>query len=864
MPSTIIITSLTFLKRCTSKRSLARLLSTFLCSLAIVITPFSSLGGNAAFLVLALKELVFSVQENLAQQLESTVLNIMGALFGIGLSTLAKYIASLYEHDSINGRACCATFLIAISFFAGLIKSRLPRLQLSTRISCFVSVWLLTTNIGDPSRVLSDSGAFLWIALTAAIICLLSLMIVMLIIHWVPTNFEQEVASTFSLLHESTSLALRLSFSSNSEVASPSPNKREEYRTLHHDLLTRCIKLNESSSQAAFEIRIGRLSLRSIRPLVGIIEHLRRELAWGMSLTTQIDAHKSKSKSRISSPVISPPPTPSQNTLTHAIGPNALSLGYALTNSMKCIESTICLVFQRSSTSIPRPVVHKSERDESWITPQLAVIHEADERLVAARDAARELLRGIFEDFHMVERVAQNKIPAHKESYQGSVAIISLLQMAQEMRHALQIASNLVHLYKIRSRSLWNLNRGLKRSGHHFGHALKSAVGVALLTLPAFLPEDSSGRKWFNANRGQWATISYLWVLETNTGATWRTGYLRILGTIFGAVYAYITWAICRTNAYGLVILVTAADIPVTWLITRTTLGPLATPLSVAIPPIVFAQYTSGDTSISIIHLAILRALMISAGMLAALLVNSLVFPRHCRVLFLSDTSRALSLLSNLYLTLSHEMFHSKHAYPREERRKTPKLELEIRNALYRLSALIVIMKNELGLIPKPLRMYRRVVTVIQKILDLLTGLRKIRENIPRKEAVSNVFRERREFMSCVCITLFACQHAFRTREPLPQFLPSVRHAFDSLETHIYDSLLKAQAEDPHAMGMSLVYAFAEQEVMRNMVNALEELVELTGRLFGTSTWLQEATWTTTMEQSDSAHGWYSAFNWEV
>lgn len=117
MSPTIITKSLALLKRCTSKRSLARLLSTFLCSLAIVIKPFSALGGNTAFLVLALKELVFSVQENLAQQLESTVLNITGALVGIGLSTLAKWIASLYGRDSTNGRACCATFLVAISFF---------------------------------------------------------------------------------------------------------------------------------------------------------------------------------------------------------------------------------------------------------------------------------------------------------------------------------------------------------------------------------------------------------------------------------------------------------------------------------------------------------------------------------------------------------------------------------------------------------------------------------------------------------------------------------------------------------------------------------------------------------------------------
>ena len=66
---------------------------------------------------------------------------------------------------------------------------------------------------------------------------------------------------------------------------------------------------------------------------------------------------------------------------------------------------------------------------------------------------------------------------------------------------------------------------------------------------------------------------------------------------------------------------------------------------------------------------------MIAAGIVAALIVNSVLFPRHCRVcglymfragpserahspyatqvLFLSDTSRTLGLLSSLYLTLS-------------------------------------------------------------------------------------------------------------------------------------------------------------------------------------------------------------------
>ncbi|PCH38737.1 hypothetical protein WOLCODRAFT_88241 [Wolfiporia cocos MD-104 SS10] len=153
----------------------------------------------------------------------------------------------------------------------------------------------------------------------------------------------------------------------------------------------------------------------------------------------------------------------------------------------------------------------------------------------------------------------------------------------------------------------------------------------------------------------------------------------------------------------------------------------------------------------------------------------------------------------------------------------------------------------------------------MQKLLDVMTGLRKIRENIPRQETVASVFNERREFMSCVCITLYACQHAFRARESLPQFLPSPRHAYEHLETHVQDSIRKAREEDAQSMGLSLVYAFAEQEVMKNMVDTLEDLLELTGRLFGTSAWLthdEHLSMISTHEEG-ADHGWYSTFKWE-
>ena len=98
------------------RRPLARLLSTFLCCLAIVIRPVSRLGGSYAFLVLPFQALVFSVQESLAQQLELVALNIAGALCGIGFSTLGKYLASLTGEGSARARIICAIFLVVISF----------------------------------------------------------------------------------------------------------------------------------------------------------------------------------------------------------------------------------------------------------------------------------------------------------------------------------------------------------------------------------------------------------------------------------------------------------------------------------------------------------------------------------------------------------------------------------------------------------------------------------------------------------------------------------------------------------------------------------------------------------------------------
>ena len=88
--------------------------------------------------------------------------------------------------------------------------------------------------------------------------------------------------------------------------------------------------------------------------------------------------------------------------------------------------------------------------------------------------------------------------------------------------------------------------------------------------------------------------------------------------------------------------------------------------------------------------------------------------------------------------------------------------------------------------------------------------------------------------VSCVCVSLYACENAFRSRQPLPQFLPSARHARATLVSHISQSMRHSKRD----LGLSYLYGFAEGEVLEDLVDTLERLLGISRTLFGTAEWL--------------------------
>ena len=104
-----------------------------------------------------------------------------------------------------------------------------------------------------------------------------------------------------------------------------------------------------------------------------------------------------------------------------------------------------------------------------------------------------------------------------------------------------------------------------------------------MLSIPAFL--DGNARQWWTTNRGQWMLVSYMYCLETSTGATLRVSAFRVVGTLFGVSYGLFTvrepyrgrsiaqcspvppqWYVSTGNRFALAFLISIADVPASWL----------------------------------------------------------------------------------------------------------------------------------------------------------------------------------------------------------------------------------------------------------------------------------------------------------
>ncbi|KAL5635301.1 hypothetical protein ACGC1H_004175 [Rhizoctonia solani] len=758
----------------------------------------------------------------------------------------------------------------------------MPRLTLASRAVCFIGIWLLARTPTTSEWDYHDLTQLLFVFSVAGAASLIVSLVARIFTH--PGGYAKDVIDALGILKN-------LLQNSTSQTFFDDTNSILRTEMLHSKSLDKALALHTSYAYSAYELRIGRVPIKAIKPLLITVNRIREELAWGKvpalegtetpggdsTLLAQLDDPCRTCSSAIVDGV---------STLQAAVGrcygiklPNnahklvdlndPLFARATIANARGELKSTLDSVVHdiNKTSTLSRLEGHHKELFRKSLH-SASLLHISSELI-----RALTLAHGILSIHHTTSHprifflrpswfwlgmsprtvVAEEESPApsgpstefdadpNADTLSVNEARTVLLPTPTTATLSQKWSAARVMRTPIALRTRIALSNWLWRARHskHVQHALKNALGIALLMIPAFLPASSSGKKYYDSNYGVWAIISFLYVLEPNTALTWRTGIWRLCGTALGALYAYTTWRIVGTNPYGVVALVTAAEIFLTWLVRSSTPG-VGVVASVTIPPILFVPYLNiGHASMP--HLAGLRALQIAIGIIAALLINHILFPRHARVMFLSGMAKVLEDTRELYSGLSRRTLNDRPRSrpnsvrgPMDKHSNAAKLELRLRELVAREKMYLSQMEHELSLMPKPTSSYRAATNYAQRLVDLVAGLRRIRENVPQI-AIDPVLVHRQRAASCITLVLFACEHAFRSRRALPQVLPSPRKAIDTFNIELMGTL---QSE---ARATDIGFAMAENEVIEEMVHAVEGLVQVTRGLFGTSAWLNGA-----------------------
>lgn len=336
--------------------------------------------------------------------------------------------------------------------------------------------------------------------------------------------------------------------------------------------------------------------------------------------------------------------------------------------------------------------------------------------------------------------------------------------------------------------ALSNAIRTLRHS-RHIKFGIKLTAGIVLLTLPSWLA-PGNGNEWWLEQRGQWMAISYLFCLETSTGASIRTSLFRILGTVSGSLLGLIISEISRGNSYALAFLLTVATIPPSYLMLFTRFQGVGVVMGLTLP--IVSLIPAEDDRESVVYVAWNRGYMIFFGIIAALVVNLFFWPIHARLELVRRVSSITSQLQSLYLSLSRQMLSGGLTSSHKSNAAFEKLEVSIEKRISQARGLVDIMTIEISLKPKRTQVLSELLDHLEIILELLMGLRRCREHglrSVRQHAVVNVLELRQSLIASVLLVLWTTGQALQTKAPLPQCLPSPRLALEELTEAVAEQL---------------------------------------------------------------------------
>ncbi|WWC71453.1 uncharacterized protein I206_105409 [Kwoniella pini CBS 10737] len=392
-------------------------------------------------------------------------------------------------------------------------------------------------------------------------------------------------------------------------------------------------------------------------------------------------------------------------------------------------------------------------------------------------------------------------------------------------------------------------------------YAIKTGLGGAMLAAPAY---TEAGRPFFLQYRGEWALIAYLAAISQTVGQTNWLSLARVVGTIFGGTVAIVFTKIAQGNNVVLPILGFFFAIPCFYVITQmpdyTNAGRFV--LLTYNLSCLYTYNVRNQYDITVEEIAIQRSAAVIIGVLWAAAVSRWWWPFTARRelrLGLSDFCLDLSYLySRLVTTYSKGAKDpaEDHNEDAEDGETTPltgndvefshlsasvrqfmAMELHLQSQILNLRSLLAQTKNEPRLKgPFAFTFYNEVLLSCERMLDRLHSMRCVTtrdewDHAMREEFVIPVNKERREMAGHVILYFYTLSAGFRTRTPLPPFLPPAEESRQKLIKAIRN-LNVVKRRSVRGGGRHLLF-FAYATSMQEVIAELEYLGEIMQDAYG-------------------------------
>ena len=377
--------------------------------------------------------------------------------------------------------------------------------------------------------------------------------------------------------------------------------------------------------------------------------------------------------------------------------------------------------------------------------------------------------------------------------------------------------------------------------------ALKVALITTLLSIPAWLQQS---RRWWNESETWWAVVTVWMMMHPRVGGTFQDLWARSLCAALGAIWGGFGWAAGSGNPYVLAVFAVVFMFPMLHRFTQSSHPRSGVVGCISFTVVSLGAYTNHALP-SIVHFAWVRGLAFIVGIIAALLVNWVLWPfiarhelrkslatmmLHCSILYRSVVARYIYYAEN-------------HAPGVADIERSEMLECRLREGFVRIRQLLEMTRHEMRLRapfdPVP---YNALIDACERLFEHLVEVRQSSIYfqpfmLARGAAASNaLFEVRRDAVAVILLNLYSLSCALRADLPVPRYLPSAAAArqrlldrMEAVEAEFQEKEKVSGVEPRSGTGRRWadVYQYAFSSALTDIVEELQLLQRWTKEICG-------------------------------